>query len=349
MVGPDFELPALDQPAPPEDSPASVRRSRAPRRPIVVATLALAAVVAAGGRWAIAPRSTSHPAILAPPTTVAAPSSAAQGPPGAVATTLEQSRVRTCPEDRSDEGPMQIRPPAAGGPQVTLSLSPRVSTDALNLIADALTRGRDALGDSGPVSLVVQCDMENYIAGVNGPAEEVRRSLKEGLPAQVSRGAIWIYGPNFDSPLFDQRRIIYHEYFHAVQRFLSKSKSTQAGSGIPLWLIEGSARYFENAVVEGNLDAFRKSQVRRWAALPSLAELEQGGGAKSKGGSGDAYTVGSVASDYLAAKYGQSRLQHDYWAALATTDWRSAFANVFGESVDDFYADFEAYRLTLRP
>ncbi len=29
------------------------------------------------------------------------------------------------------------------------------------------------------------------------------------------------------------------------------------------------------------------------------------------------------------------------------TDWHTVFANVFGTSLDQFYADFEAYRMTL--
>jgi len=57
----------------------------------------------------------------------------------------------------------------------------------------------------------------------------------------------------------------------------------------------------------------------------------------------------SIASDYLVAKYGRDRLRNEFWVAFAATDGRSEFLQVFGVTVDSFYADFEAYRSTLRP
>jgi hypothetical protein len=73
------------------------------------------------------------------------------------------------------------------------------------------------------------------------------------------------------------------------------------------------------------------------------------GGSVSTGGSGDAYTVGFVASDYLVEKYGRERLEDDFWVALATTDWRSAFLEVFGLTVDAFHSEFAACRAALKP
>ena len=107
--------------------------------------------------------------------------------------------------------------------------------------------------------------------------------------------------------------------------------------------------FFQNAVTPRELESFRRVAIRRWDAKPALEALEDSGGAPSTGGTGDAYTVGAVAADYLVTRYGRERLQSELWLAIAETDWRSAFERVFGVSVDSFYSEFASYRQTLRP
>ena len=216
-------------------------------------------------------------------------------------------------------------------------------------ISDAASEARQVLGEAGEFAIHVYCDVHEYAAATNTSVDETQLAIDRRRFAHVRGSAMWIYGPGFEqkSPS-DQRQIVYHEYVHLVQGFLSRGRSSR-GEVPPLWLIEGSARYFENAVRPGDLQSARPSQIRRWADLPRLEQLEDAGGSKATGGSGDAYTVGFVASDYLVNTYGRERLQHDFWVALATTDWRSAFFEVFGLSVDAFYSEFEAYRATLKP
>ena len=79
----------------------------------------------------------------------------------------------------------------------------------------------------------------------------------------------------------------------------------------------------------------------------SLSTFEIPGTAAEGGGSHD---LGYIAADYIAATYGPNAvngLKNDYWAALAKSDWRTAFANTFGIDPDQFYANFESYRNTL--
>ncbi len=217
-------------------------------------------------------------------------------------------------------------------------------------ISDAASEARQALGESGAFTIHVNCDVDEYAASTGTSVDEARLAIEQGKVAHVRGRAMWIYGPEFQSKSpSDQRQIVYHEYFHVVQGFLSEGRSGRSGVKPPLWLTEGSARYFENAVRAADLRSARRDQIRRWADLPTLDRLEDAGGSKATGGSGDAYTVGFVAGDYLVNTYGRERLQHDFWVALATTDWRSAFLEVFGLTVDAFYAEFEAYRATLKP
>jgi hypothetical protein len=264
-------------------------------------------------------------------------------------TTRPGTTGRVCNDGEGEPGPLQSRPAGAGAPTVTLSFSPRVSGDVLTVIADALADARKTFGESGALTVRVYCDLEQYVADSRRPPDDVRDELSAGLVAQVYRGDVWIYGPNYQPlPPNERRRVVYHEYFHAVQRHLSQNRSSQRPP-TPVWLVEGSARYFEYMVEPQDASTFHRVGVRRFAALPALPDLEQAGGGIGTGGSGEAYTVGAVASDYLVNTYGRDALQHDFWAALSHTDWRSAFTEVFGTTVDDFYSAFEAYRQTLRP
>jgi len=258
--------------------------------------------------------------------------------------------IRTCLDSKDDPGAARESPPEGAPSSITFRFSPRVASEALAEIARAASDARAAFGEAGALVVNVHCDMDEYAAATNTPVEELRKDIDEGRFAYIFRGAIWIYGPSLQQKsALVQRQVVYHEYFHAVQRFLSRSRSARTDLHNPLWLIEGSAKFFERAVEPQDLESFRRTGVRRWDALPALAALEDSGGSPATGGSGEAYTVGSVASDYLVAKYGQDRLQHEFWVALAQTDWRSAFLQVFGTPVDSFYAEFEAYRQTLRP
>ena len=192
--------------------------------------------------------------------------------------------------------------------------------------------------------------MDEYAEATGTSVEEARENVSQGRIAHIRGANVVIYGPSFQRlSLARRRQAVYHEYFHAVQHFLSANRSARVGVDRPLWLIEGSARFFENAVTPRELDIFRQSEVKRRESLPLLADLEHLDAPRVPGASGDAYTLGSIASDYLVATYGRDRLQHDLWVAFSATDWRSAFRQVFGVTVDSFYADFEAYRSTLRP
>ncbi len=217
-------------------------------------------------------------------------------------------------------------------------------------IGRAASEARGQFGDSGALGVHVLCDVDEFAAATNRTPDDVRQGLAERHFAYILRSDIWLYGPSYEAvPLLDQQRIIYHEYFHSVQHFLSGNRSARSDVNRPAWLIEGSARYFENAVLPRDLDAFQRRQVRRWESLPALVDLEQSTGSSATGATSEVYTVGSVASDYLVKTYGRERLQSEFWVAFSTTDWRSAFLQVFGATVDSFYADFEAYRSTLRP
>jgi hypothetical protein len=57
------------------------------------------------------------------------------------------------------------------------------------------------------------------------------------------------------------------------------------------------------------------------------------------------YTLGYLASEYLAALAGEDAITEKYWTALQyIPNWPSAFKSTFGLELDEFYARFEEHR-----
>lgn len=355
MRGPDFEIPPLDPPVPPVDQSTPPRPTSSRTRRVRAA--ALAAVLASSGVGAFAWYSAEQTSPSTPPRTdpplstgrTTEPLASTTSSSRATTTTGAASVTRTCLDSNESPG-------AAGGtspegfPWITFHASPRVAREALVRIAQQASEAREAFGDAGALGVRVYCDIEELAAASGTTPEEAQTAVTEGRVAYMVRGDIWFYGPRLERlSTLDQRQTVYHEYFHALQRSLSRTRTSRTDVEHPLWLLEGSAEFFENAVRPRDLENFQRTQVRRWEAMPALGDLEQEGGARAIGGTGAAYVVGAVAIDYLVKKHGREPLQSSLWLALADTDWRSAFLQVFGISVDTFYSEFATYRQTLRP
>lgn len=319
------------------------------RAAALVAVLSFSGVVAFAWYSSQANSSTPAPMVEPRPATTERPRPSTPSTPPTTATRAA-TFTRTCADSPES-------PEAAGGvspegfPWITFHVGPRAARDALARIASDAAQARTAFGGVGAFGVRVYCEVQEMANAWQMPADEVQKDVTAGRTAFMRGGDMWIYGPNFERQRpSTQRGIVYHEYFHALQRSLSQSRSA-IGAGSPLWLIEGSARYFEHAVTAAELEEFRRSAIRRGEDLPALEDLERSGEARSEGGTGHAYTVGAVAVDYLVSTYGRERMQTDFWVALAApgTAWRTAFLQVFGVSVDTFYSDFAVYRQTLRP
>jgi len=257
--------------------------------------------------------------------------------------------TRTCAA--SSESPEAARGAAPEGfPWITFHVSPRAARPALVRLAQDASEAREVFGDAGALGLRVYCDIEELAVASETSPDRVRENVAAGRVAYMHNGDIWLYGPGMETrTALLQRETVFHEYIHALQRSLSRTRATRPGAEPPLWLVEGSARYFENAGSARGMDTFRRTQIKRWEDLPALEALERSGGSRATGGTGEAYTVGAVATDYLVAKYGRDQVTTEFWVALAYADWRSAFLKVFGVSVDTFYSEFAAHRQSLHP
>lgn len=238
---------------------------------------------------------------------------------------------------------------AVQGSPIVVSYDDGMPADAIASIEETLPVARQDMGDSGALVVHVYATVDAFVAA--HPQAERRRAQEDvdaGLSASATSGAIWFYGPNY-VPRDDRTRrmIVLHEYFHSVQYSLSNRQSTKG----PLWLREGTARYFEYRFGSehgyGNFDQLRRSEIARSRSLDPLQTYENRGQATFRGGGGEAYNLGFLAADYLVNTKGLDTVARTVWTELRTKDWRAAFATAFGEPVDQFYANFEAYRRSL--
>jgi hypothetical protein len=279
----------------------------------------------------------------------AAPATTTTAPP--VTTPVRAATTTTAPGPWSATpvapGIQERRVEAAGGASLVIRFDDPMQQEALRTVEEALLVARQDLGDSGPLVVHVYSSAEAFVAGHDARSQQkAQQDVDSGATANTNSAGIWIYGPRFvDRDTSARRLIVVHEYFHTVQLSLSMER----GARPPEWLAEGSARYFETRVGADHgytdFDRRRDLDIRQSRALEPLQTYEGRGGRLD---AGEAYTLGFLASDYLVKAKGVDALKRDLWIQMRlTADWQTAFANVFGVSTDQFYADFEAYRATL--
>jgi len=304
----------------------------------LAAALGLLLGACVGGGQYVSPATTPTTVVASTTTTTAAPTTTTSTAPPA--TTTSTTTVAGITERRLSEP----------GSSIVLRYDAGVAPALLGSIEATIPFARTDFGDSGALVVHIYSDVETFV-GAHDPRaqQQAREDVEAGSVASASGGTIWIYSPRFEQQSPSSRQlIVLHEYFHTVQAFLSSGRSGR----LPLWMREGSARYFElrDGADHGFTDFARRraTEVRASRPMDPLENFETAGGASFRGGTGEAYTLGFLATEYLVNAAGIDVVKHDFWAALKPgTDWHTVFATTFGVSVDQFYADFEAYRVTL--
>ena len=262
-------------------------------------------------------------------------------------------------EERADDV-VRLQP---GDRPVRFRLDTAVSEETLRFTIETLTWAHTDLGDSGPLTVHVYSDEEHFVIAYTGEfaisPDEAREELAGGQTVFESPGGhIWIYLENYEQAPEDVRReALYHEYVHTLQEWQAElrfqSEEPAERSFVPRWLVEGCAEYL--AVRAGARRGFVDEALERKYVLSEaarsaepLAAFETRGQAEFIGGQGEAYTVGWLGCERLAATHGEEAVAHRFWLSMAKLrDWQKAFADAFGDTPAAFYRDFEAYRATL--
>ena len=250
-----------------------------------------------------------------------------------------------------------------GDRPVRFRLDTVVSERTQQFLVETLSWAHADLGDSGPLTVHVYSDEEHFVTAYTADfgisATEARQQLAQGQTAFATTGGhIWIYLTNFDrAPEATRRLAVFHEYVHTLQDWQAQlrfqSKATEERSFVPRWMVEGCAEYLaiRAGATRGLVDQARQRDrvvLRAKEAQETLQAFETAGQARFRGGAGEAYTVGWLACERLASVSGHDAVAHGFWQSLAKVrDWKSAFAEVFGQTPETFYPAFEAFRATL--
>lgn len=192
-------------------------------------------------------------------------------------------------------------------------------------------------------------------AKVTGSEAFARMQCPSGCAFAVKRAVfVFPFGSSFYRPdeLFGFMVTPVHELWHTVQYTYAPNMYGTGRDGLftdgPTWLREGSADFIGyTAVTEAGFDAsgLRNNslyQLRNRFGGVSLESTAAGQG------NGAAYSLGFFATQLLVQDTGSLHPLLDYWAKIGQgTDWPTAFQQAFGRTVEEFYAEFAAYRRTL--
>lgn len=148
------------------------------------------------------------------------------------------------------------------------------------------------------------------------------------------------------------RGVLAHEYYHAIQQQTSSTNAAQ-------WLVEGGADWAQAGIRRRDAESSFEDELagnRRFISsgdAPPLDHTERDVGTWH-------YTLGALASHQLALRSGKQALV-EFWRALlpeplgplgrwkSNPPWQNAFQDVFGFSVEEFYAEFASWRGNLAP
>ena len=317
---------------------------------VIAAGIACALVASCGGQT----KQTGEPlATTAPLITTSVSSTTSSSSTSVVVTTLPPTTTTTTPPFPPNAKERQV---AEGSSIISLRHDAAVPERLVSRLLEAVSGARAVLGDVPYVTMNAYSNADDYIAAMRlvnprRTPENLRQLIENGLGFEVQFNSIWLYTPHLgvDPPL---EVSIYHEYVHVREMALA-NRPLFIPQDLPWWLAEGSADYFgyKAASADGlaSYARIRSERLRRVRQLPEpLSAFETTGGSAATGGSGGAYAVGLLATEYLVDTYGEEKAGRELFRSMAAgVDWKTAFNRVFGLSVAQFYDDFEAYRATL--
>jgi len=161
-------------------------------------------------------------------------------------------------------------------------------------------------------------------------------------------------------PGSDGGSLLAHEYFHLVQRTLSKNPNgafikvgqPDTVNAFPVWFIEGTADYVGFAVGALSQNAtYWQGRARMFSYSPPDDSINKNAIADYEirtccGNNTPTYPyhIGRVATEYIVASIGFQKML-DIWVDVATTrNFETSFENVTGISKEAFYAKFDQVR-----
>ena len=217
---------------------------------------------------------------------------------------------------------------------------------------------RSGLGrDLPPITVYVDDDLDgivNLYAQTYPTSIERSRQNWQTATAVAAPRRTWVYTGSTSWRPDSGQKIMVHEAFHIMQYELAGSRALDGGPDVvpsvgPQWLTEGTAEYVGYGGI-ASAALIPMSQIRdQWIRRTKLTASPLRSRETSRGlfGEPEPYQISPLAVDFLLATR-SDRLLVAYYEAIGRGEvWQSAFASVFGKSVETFYAEFETYRSGL--
>jgi hypothetical protein len=267
--------------------------------------------------------------------------------------------------------PSPLSPPAPPAPpplidaQATFVLGAGVTGEQRAVIKRgvdiAATYSRIGLARDLPaITVYIEDDLDgivNLYAQTYPRTIAASRQIWETATAVAAPRRTWVYtGASswVPAPDFVRQKILVHEAFHIMQFELGGAHSLDGDlddvpPAGPRWLEEGAAELIGfKAVAWAGLTQMEAMRAQ-WASRTKLISNPLQSKETSRGffAEPEAYQIGPLAVDFLLAGRSDALLVAYYEAIGDGQPWQSAFAAVFGKSINAFYAEFEAYRRGL--
>jgi hypothetical protein len=148
--------------------------------------------------------------------------------------------------------------------------------------------------------------------------------------------------PGWPSDQIEMSKIAVHERFHNFQAQNGCTVELDRSLTDDVWLQEGAAEYvgFHALVWSGRvaqaMETRRMNQGRSRAATVNLRDLERDSLTLD-------YSIAAAAAGFLLAERPATAYADFCRARGGKTEWRAAFEQAFGRSIDQFYAEFAAW------
>lgn len=232
-----------------------------------------------------------------------------------------------------------ISPDSHGG--IVFSFDPGISDADRNDAVEGALLGQDVIGGFvGTDGLDGERIVVSAEASAAGPS--VMASTRGQQITVYAGGSSWQ-----NAPSLIRIETLVHELMHVYQNALEQN----AGSVVPLWFDEGTAEALGylaitrlGVVDQSDIYALNQYLLTRYPYDGSLAGLQAYDSMNA-----DSYPLAYIAVQYLLGRGGLSvsALTQVYEGIGSGQSFAAAFQTVFGQSPDDFYVEFDAWRTGL--
>ena len=150
----------------------------------------------------------------------------------------------------------------------------------------------------------------------------------------------------------ERLRTSVHEYFHAVEGFLTNTDPFNYS--VPTWLYEGTAEFAAFRVLSHyglyDLNSIRKDRIERTRGIVSPLSTMEVLRISEREDTRAHYDFGYLADELLAEIAGEQAVVRKFWENYPKfPDWHQVFKATFGITDEEFYKRFEETRRAQFP